>query len=581
MIEKTTSDSVKVNNRTLKAIQSGKKKSLAEAFPEIAAEWHPTMNGELKPEIVTASSREKVWWKCEHGHKWQAIIDNRTKGNGCPYCSGRRPVSGITDLATTHPEIAAEWNYAKNGDLTPEIISAGSGKKIWWQGKCGHEWESTVAHRTAHHSDCPYCSGRNAIKGKNDLQTINPSLASEWNYKKNKLTPLDVLPYSNKKVWWQCKHGHEWEAVISSRTQGNGCPYCASRKVLPGFNDLATTHPELTKEWHPTKNGDLSSQKVSKGSTKKVWWSCEYSHEWQATISSRAKGSGCPYCSQNGTSRPELTLLYYIRKYISPNTIHRYRDLGFELDIYIPNLKIGLEYDGYQHRDKEAKDILKNKKCLENDIKLYRIREDKLSELDDSSINYFYRYGNDTSFSEVISKLLTDISGNKININVTEDFAEINDFINYAKIEESLAIKYPQIAAEWHSTKNGSLTPEMVTAHSGKKVWWQCDHGHEWDDTIAHRTTEKRNCPYCSGHRVLSGFNDLVTTHPELAKEWHPTQNNDLTPEMVTSGSGKKVWWKCTHCGYEYQRSIDKQTRKDSNPRCPHCKTPVTAAKSA
>ena len=78
---------------------------------------------------------------------------------------------------------------------------------------------------------CPYCSGRYAIKGENDLQTVNPSLAKEWNYEKNDgLTPMDVLPNSNKKVWWKCSEGHEWQSTINHRNNGRGCPICAKEK---------------------------------------------------------------------------------------------------------------------------------------------------------------------------------------------------------------------------------------------------------------------------------------------------------------------------------------------------------------
>lgn len=82
-----------------------------------------------------------------------------------------------------------------------------------------------------------------------------------------------------KKVWWLCEKGHEWTAVIHSRANGTKCPICTNTKVLNGFNDLATTHPQLTKEWHPTKNIDILPTQISAGSNKKVWWLCEKGHE--------------------------------------------------------------------------------------------------------------------------------------------------------------------------------------------------------------------------------------------------------------------------------------------------------------
>ena len=105
-----------------------------------------------------------------------------------------------------------------------------SGKKVWWKCSNGHEWQTTISHRTIG-SGCPYCSGLKVIKGENDLQTVNPTLANEWNYEKNDgLTPLDVRPSSGKKVWWKCREGHEWQATINHRNNGNGCPICAKEK---------------------------------------------------------------------------------------------------------------------------------------------------------------------------------------------------------------------------------------------------------------------------------------------------------------------------------------------------------------
>ena len=184
----------------------------------------------MKPEHFTTNSGKKVWWRCVKGHEWQATIDSRNRGNGCPYCSGRYAIRGENDLQTVNPTLAKEWNYEKNGKLKPEDFTVNSGKKAWWKCCKGHEWQTAVSNRSKG-SGCPYCSGRYAIKGENDLETINPSLAKEWNYEKNNgLMPTDVTPNSGKKVWWKCSEGHEWQAKIANRSIGNGCPYCSGRK---------------------------------------------------------------------------------------------------------------------------------------------------------------------------------------------------------------------------------------------------------------------------------------------------------------------------------------------------------------
>ena len=137
------------------------------------------------------------------------------------------------------------------------------------------------------------------MKGYNDLQTINPSLASEWNYEKNnRLTPADVLPHSNKKVWWKCSEGHEWQVTINNRSNGNGCPYCAGQRLIQGINDLQTLNPILAEEWNYERNGELTPADIMPHSNKKVWWKCSEGHEWQATVNNRSNGRGCAECTK-------------------------------------------------------------------------------------------------------------------------------------------------------------------------------------------------------------------------------------------------------------------------------------------
>lgn len=141
-----------------------------------------------------------------------------------------------------------------------------------------HSWQAPVSRRTDG-SGCPYCLNQKVLAGFNDLATLNPALAAEWHPVKNgRLTPKDVVPGSNKKAWWQCAHGHEWEAAISSRVRGSGCPYCSRRKPVVGVNDLATTHPELAEQWDASRNDGLGPQDVTAHSARKVWWTCDCGH---------------------------------------------------------------------------------------------------------------------------------------------------------------------------------------------------------------------------------------------------------------------------------------------------------------
>ena len=111
--------------------------------------------------------------------------------------------------------------------------------------------------------------------------------------------PEDFSSNSNKQVWWVCEKGHEWQAQINSRSRGTGCPICAGKKVLAGYNDLATKRPDIAEQWHPTKNGELTAQDFTAGSEKKVWWVCsKCGYEWEAQINNRTstKYALCPMC---------------------------------------------------------------------------------------------------------------------------------------------------------------------------------------------------------------------------------------------------------------------------------------------
>ena len=150
-------------------------------------------------------------------------------------------------LAEVHPELVSEWSE-KNLPLTPDDITFGSNKKVWWKGACGHEWQTSVKARS-NGEKCPICSGAREIAGINDLATLEPLLAKQWS-KKNKIKPTEVSIGSHKKVIWRCEKGHEWEAAVKSRTiNKTGCPYCSHNKVLAGFNDLATLLPDIAAEW--------------------------------------------------------------------------------------------------------------------------------------------------------------------------------------------------------------------------------------------------------------------------------------------------------------------------------------------
>lgn len=287
--------------------------SLAAMRPEIVTEWS-SRNLPVRPEDISYGSKKVYWWKGKCGHEWQASAKARSQGEKCPVCCGKRIVPGVNDLATLLPKLAAEWS-PKN-PMTVSSVGIGSHKKVVWKGKCGHEWEAVIRSR-AGGAGCPYCSHNMVLAGFNDLDYLFPKVAQEWSTANLPLLPWQVTAFSNTKVWWICEKGHEWEAPISTRSYGSQCPYCSGIKVLPGYNDLATTHPQLAKEWS-TRNAELLPNMVNHKSTENVWWHCSTcANEYRAVIKSRVQGLCCPVCAERtvlagyndlATTDPELVL---------------------------------------------------------------------------------------------------------------------------------------------------------------------------------------------------------------------------------------------------------------------------------
>lgn len=279
--------------------------SLAFIAPELAAEWHPTLNGTLTVHDVTAGSQKQVWWRCKRvsTHEWRTTICLRTQQRGCPYCSGRR-VTPETSLAACAPAIAAEWHPSKNGRLGPGEVTRGSGTVAWW--KCSrnpeHEWQDRVARRTGRGDGCPFCSGHR-VTAESSLAAKAPDLAAQWHPTKNgSLTPWDLAARSEKSVWWKCPAGsdHEWMAVPANRFVKSNCPFCINKR-LSVTNSLAATRPDLAAEWHPTRNGNLTPADVFAGSQHRVWWKCPRGpdHEWETSLYGR---HGCPFCANKRVS---------------------------------------------------------------------------------------------------------------------------------------------------------------------------------------------------------------------------------------------------------------------------------------
>ena len=221
---------------------------------------------------MTYGSHQKVWWRCPQGHSYRSEVRIRARGTGCPVCAGRIVLPEENSLAAKFPDLLSEWDTEKNSPLLPTQVMPGAHRKVWWRCPKGHSWQASVASRVTSNAGCPFCAGQKVLPGFNDLASLHPQLAEQWDWKKNgALTPEAVSAYSNRRVWWLCDKGHSFCAVIAHRVnRESDCPYCTNRKVLPGFNDLETKEPVIASQWHPTFNGCFTPQQVTPGSSRKA-----------------------------------------------------------------------------------------------------------------------------------------------------------------------------------------------------------------------------------------------------------------------------------------------------------------------
>ena len=338
-------------------------------------------------------------------------------------------------LSRIRPLLVSEWSD-KNLPLTPDTVTFGSNKIVWWKGACGHEWQTSIKARSAG-EQCPICSGARVLRGYNDFESKFPELAKEWSPKNEPLRPSMITAATHRKVIWQCKLGHEWTASVKSRTvNGTGCPYCSHNFVLPGFNDLASRFPEIAAEWSE-RNLPLTPDQVTAFKNIKVWWKCHLGHEWNTLISTRAGGSQCPYCSG-------IKLLK-----------------GFnDLKTKYPSL------------------------AAEWSEKNLPLTPDAVNEK--STKNVWWKCN--TCGYEWKAVVKARVKGGMCP--VCAERAVLQGY-------NDLGTTDPHLLSEWDYEKNSKWTPSNVSRNSMKVVWWKCGAGHSYRAKITDRTIEQKGCPQC------------------------------------------------------------------------------------
>ena len=418
------------------------------------------------------------------------------------------------------------------------------------------------------------------------LIDTHPEIAEEWDHAKNgELTPFGVTFGSGRKVWWLCDRGHSYQAQVTNRTKkagGTGCPVCKGTQVAAD-NNLLLQFPSVAAQWHETENGMRRPEDERPKSHTKVWWQCDryQEHEWEAAISSRTNsGSGCPKCGVS-TSLPELRL-YAEFLSLFPDTQHRHKEGKQEIDIFIPSLKIGIEYDGaYYHADKPERDRRKTEELGEKGVDLIRVRVAPLEKLSSHDVVVTDGELSKADLNELVSvvMLISNSARDKLHSYIDQpNFADeksYQKFVDYLPnpFPEDSCLAAPQLVALWDFEANHPLKPDNFARGSGKEIWWQCEtHSeHKWKLAI-NVQTKQTGCPYCSTtNRRLTDEISFARLSPKTASRWHKTKNGDSQPSDFHNGSNKKAWFQCDQVDYHvYEQTIANAAIGRGCPYCEH-----------
>ncbi|MCD8176491.1 MAG: zinc-ribbon domain-containing protein [Tannerellaceae bacterium] len=414
-------------------------------------------------------------------------------------------------METLYPSLMEEWDYILNEGINPKEIFPHSFKRVAWKcRKCGETWITTVDTRVRG-SGCPYCVGKKVKVGINDLETLFPLVALDWDYEYNKEYELkEMAIHSGRIVNWKCHIcGYRWSASVGYRTRGYGCPRCFGKRLCRGENDLETRFPNLALEWDCELNGNIKPSDVTAFSHKKVYWKCKKCGEtWDMKIYCRSLGMGCPYCSG--------------RRISSKNNLKsQYPELAKEWD------------------------------CQYNSI-----QPDEVTVHSDKKVRWRCKQCGGTWITTVSARTKGSgcpyCAGRRV-------LRGMND----------LESQYPELAKEWDGDHN-RLKPYEVTSHSNKKVMWKCKKcKNTWEATVSSRTKDKgHGCPFCAGRRILEGVNDLESQYPQIAEEWDFDGNEPLRPNEVRISSQIKYKWICGNCKNMWRSSVKSRIAGSS---CPYC----------
>ncbi|WP_416347735.1 zinc-ribbon domain-containing protein [Cryobacterium sp. 10I5] len=273
---------------------------LEATHPFTARFWNPIRNAPREIHTVSAGSAYDAWWRCpDRGHEFQRPVYQFVVHPSCPGCRDPHRYRAVIDVRSKYPQFARQWDPERNSSPEPPPLVDEYRNVVWWICDKGHPFSSTVRDRQRRDGNCPICTSRRLLPGVTDLGAVYPSIAFELHPTLNDgLRAENIFAHSQKKLWWLCPNGHEYQCVVAVRTRHwVGCTKCTGRRIVEGETDLGSAVPEVASRWHPTMNGALTPADVHPGSAQKAWFTCRCGKPYQTEIRMMRPDRYCRKCT--------------------------------------------------------------------------------------------------------------------------------------------------------------------------------------------------------------------------------------------------------------------------------------------
>lgn len=543
-------------------------------------------------------------------HRLQRLHGVQTHAAG--HAGIARPMSRPTrtfNFAVLHPDLAAEWHPSRNAGPGPESYSPKSNQKVWWQCRENpkHEWTAVIGKR--HAAGCPFC--RNSAHQKHWISDGNGERRQEVLADRQRLFSELVAQGarrlecgalyvgSSQLLTWKCLDcDHVWQRMLRKRAiDSEGCAYC-TRSTAQSNTSLLALHPEIATQWDVEANA--RDPKIAKGPARvpaslhhSAMWRCQHGHAWRMHIGQRVQlGVECPICRPT-PGRLELRLVSEIETALGLDVVCGKPLQEWVCDILIPELKVVVEVEEFPWhlplRFADALDLDRQKSAHLQacGYRLIRVRDMRLPPVH-GGLTLSYAHGaEDLAVCKALLRALAD--GPRVGKALRTRAAQYQlrdaylDTSAYASrlaesrlpaLGESLAEKFPGLAAQWCYEENLPLTPESTRADADRRVIWQCASGHQWPESIQRRSDYDAGCRACAGLRAGSG-KQLAASYPELAAEWDDQRNGSQCPEDVELTSAESYWWRCA-LGHAWRASVKGRIRGAQH--CPYCARELPSA---